>query len=329
MSQIEIQILKEANPPSKKVLSCSFFKMQGAYRDIAIYKAFLESLVTRKSKLLKGFELRVYTDDSGQEFVLDVAKDQDHVSVHHYDCPEFKEGNGHTGTFGTLVRFLPLFETGLDIVWITDIDIPLYMLDPSILTKMKSLKRDFYVNTFFCHQRKPWNIGVKYPIVAYKIISFKTFPRQILTRFITKLTNGDYADVIDRLNDYNERKTPNKKFPYGMDEYFINNVFYKYLKSHDVSIYLMIGYVILSMLVYKDKEITKEEIEMINEFSNKPTKELFVKIKKLMKRSIPNVVNELPCLQEFLDKIDTLPMPTKIGWLFEEYHPEIKNSNEL
>jgi hypothetical protein len=327
MSQIEINVLKEANPPSKKVLSCSFFTMQDAYRDVSFYKDYLESLINKKSKLLKGFELRIYTDDSGKEIVLDLAKNHNHVSVHHYNYPAFKEGNGHTGTFGTLVRFLPLFETGLEIVWITDIDVAYPIIDPNTIRQMKNLNRDFYVNSFFCYERKPWIAGVKYPIVAYKVISFKTFPRQLLTRFITKLTNGDYKDVIENINNYNERKKPNNRFPYGMDEYFINKIFYNYLKTHDVSIYLMIGYPILSLLVYRDQSLTSDEVKMIKDFSYIPTKEVYPKIKKIMKRSIPKVVDELPCLQELLDndKIDRFPMPEKIGWLFEEYHPEIKS----
>jgi hypothetical protein len=112
-----------------------------------------------------------------------------------------------------------------------------------------------------------------------------------------------------------------------MDEYFINKIFYNYLKTHDVSIYLMIGYPILSLLVYRDQSLTSDEVKMIKDFSYIPTKEVYPKIKKIMKRSIPNLVDELPCLQELLDndKIDRFPMPEKIGWLFEEYRPEIKS----
>jgi hypothetical protein len=323
MSQIEINILKQANPPRKKVLSCSFFTMQGAYRDVSIYKKYLESLIKEKSKILSDFELRVYTDDSGKDVVLDLAKDETHVSVYHYNCEPFREGNGHTGTFGTLVRFLPLFEEGLDIVWITDIDIQGYILEPGILGKMKSLKRKFYVNSFVCYERKPWT-RVKYPIVAYKIISFSTFPRQILTRYISHLINGDYSEIIDEINQYNDRKTPNLKFPYGMDEYFINGPLYNYIKNHDVPIYLLRGHVVATIIQYSSKTITDSEKTFINDFSKRPTKEGFSRLKKLYKRLIPEMLDEFPCLQEVLDKIDELPVPTKIGWLLEEYLPQIK-----
>ena len=328
MSQIEINILKEATPPSKKVLSCSFFKMQGAYRDISIYKSYLEGLITRKSKILKGFELRVYTDDSGKDFVLDLAKDEDHVSVYHYNCPAFKEGDGHTGTFGTLVRFLPLFEPGLEIVWITDIDIQAPILSPDTIQTMKRLNRDFYMNTHICYNRKPWNQGIKYPIVAYKIISFITLPRQLLTRFITKLTNGEFSDVIDEINGYNDRKTPNKKFPYGMDEYFINNVVHKYIKTHNISIYLMVGYSVINILLNESKQLTYKEKTLMQNFSKQPRKDDFPKIKQLIKKLIPPVLEKYPCLQEMLDKIDSLPFPTKVGWLLEEYRSDVKTLNE-
>jgi hypothetical protein len=323
MSQIEISILKQANPPRKKVLSCSFFVMQGGYRDSSVYKNFLESMITRKSKTLKDFELRVYTDDSGKDFVLDIAKDQDHTSVYHYNCDYFREGQGHTGTFGTLVRFLPLFEEGLEVVWITDIDVQLYVLEPTIMNKMKHYKRDFYINSFVCYDRKPWT-QVKYPIVAYKVISFVTFPKQLLTRFVTKLTNGDFSDVIAKINEYNDRKTPNDKFPYGTDELFMNGPLYNYIEKHKIPVYIMKGHPITTFIKYKSKEITPQEIEFIDKFNYTPTKDGFVRLKKLYKRLIPGLLEEMPCLQEVLDKIDHLPPPLKMGWLIEEHMPDVK-----
>lgn len=324
MSQIEITILKQADPPSKKVLSCSFFIMQGAYRDTSVYKTYLEKLITYKSKVLSDFELRVYTDDTGKDFILKTFQDQPHLSIYHYNCPFFKEGNGHTGTFGTLVRFLPLFEQGLETVWITDIDVDIGMLEQDILKKIKNYKRQFYVDTMVCYQRRPWASSIDYPIVAHRIISFLTFPRQILTRFLTKLINGDYSDVIDQINKFNTRKTPNPKFPYGTDELFLNAHLYKYIKNHEIPVFVLRRYAINSILKYSSY-VSEEEKDFLDEFSYRPTRDGFQRLKKLFKRVIPSMLNEYPCMQLVLDKIDQLPLPTsRMGWSINEELPKVK-----
>lgn len=324
MSQIKISILKQADPPLKKVLACSFFIMNGGYRDPTFYTKYLKSMIEYKSKNLKGFEFRIYTDDTGKDLVMDLVKDQSHVSVYHYNCEYFRDGDGHTGTFGTIVRFLPLFEEGLDVVWITDIDVESSILDMKILNKMKNYKRDFYVNSFACYDNKPWAM-VKYPIVAYKIISFITFPRQIFTRFITRLMNGELEDTIEEINKYNSpRKASNKKFPYGTDELFINGTLYSYVHKHNIPVFITKSYAIDNIVKYGSKDITEKDKEFIDKFSMTPTKDGFERLKKLYKRLIPPMLESNPCLQDVLDNLDHLPAPTKIGWLLQEELLEIK-----
>ena len=103
-------------------------------------------------KQLKDFEVRIYTDDTGSEFALKVAKDPN-ISVIHFDCPEFREGRGHMGTFGTLVRFLPLFEKH-EIVWIADIDIPDFFVSQKNLDEMFGHSCDFKLSSRICYERK-------------------------------------------------------------------------------------------------------------------------------------------------------------------------------
>jgi hypothetical protein len=325
MSQIEITLLKQADIPSKKVLSCSFFVMQGGYRDTSIYKDALQKLVSFKSKRLEGFEFRIYTDDSGKDFVLSISQNEPHVSVYHYDCPFFREGNGHTGTFGTLVRFLPLFESGLDVVWITDIDVFIALLDPDILKKMKQYKRQIYVDTMVCYQRKPWAL-VDYPIIAHKFISFVTFPKQLLTRFLTKLINGDYSEMIDAINNYNERKSPNLKFPYGTDELFINNKIYAYIKKHEIPVFILRRNAIGSIVKYHDRiNMSEKDKKFLDDFSYRPTKDQFPRLKNLYKRVIPIILDEYPCMQIVLDNIDNFSLPKPgMGWSLDEELPKIK-----
>jgi len=66
--------------------------------------------------------------------------------VIHFNCPEFREGEGHTGTFGTFPRFLPLFEKDLELVWVTDIDVIQSYLNPKIAEKTP----DAMIHTYIC-----------------------------------------------------------------------------------------------------------------------------------------------------------------------------------
>jgi hypothetical protein len=121
IQEIEITILKQGRP-SKKVLSVSFYTMKDAYRRKEKYETNLK-LFLKYKKTLKGFETRIYTDDSGKDFALEAAKNDPTVSVYHFNYPPLREEEGHVGVFGSLVRFLPFFEPGLEIVWESDIDI--------------------------------------------------------------------------------------------------------------------------------------------------------------------------------------------------------------
>lgn len=178
MSQIEISILKQGIP-SRKVLTCCFFTVGEAYRDFKQYIGNLRRFAI-DSEQLTDFEVRIYTDDTGKDYALEIAAPYPRISVLHYNCPAFRDGKGHSGMFGTLVRFLPMFED-LDIAWCSDIDIPRHYLDPTVLRQMSNQKTDIYINTFICYERKAW--ARRNTIVVNKFITKIQFPRALLTRF--------------------------------------------------------------------------------------------------------------------------------------------------
>jgi hypothetical protein len=293
MSQIEIQILKQGTE-TKKVISCSFFTMRDAYRDVSTYEHNLRKFCGMSK--LPGFCLRIYTDDSAKESALEIASKYEHVSVYHFNCPEFREEVGHVGTFGTFVRFLPLFEKGLEIVWISDIDIPEHWLE-------KVPTQEFNYKVFICYNRKVY--GRKYTILAGTIVSRITFPKQIFTRFLNNLANGKYEDMVDKLNESNKRKPPSK-VPYGIDEVFANTSIYEYLIRHDVSISINYNYLtgLDQFLTYSGK-LTYQELNSLKSFYIKGNMEKFNSAKILLKKHLPWAVSERPCFQGTLDLLPT------------------------
>lgn len=58
--ELVIRCLKRGIP-SKRVLSCSYFTMEDAYRDVEKYKKNFIKFLYQKNTL-KGFETRVYTN---------------------------------------------------------------------------------------------------------------------------------------------------------------------------------------------------------------------------------------------------------------------------
>jgi hypothetical protein len=285
MSQIKIKVLKQGTP-STKVLSFAFFTMKSAYRSFNKYEHQLK-LSVHASRVLKGFETRIYTDDTGAEAALEIASKYSDVSVYHFDCPPFREGEGHTGTFGTLVRFLPMFEEGLETVWISDIDVN-YQKDWFSNSLLKVVQDyDVFAENRICYERRPWNANKKFPFVAYRMIFNVVFPKRMLTHYINKLLDGSYAKVISDINDYNVRKPRNDKFPYGMDEYFTNVVLYDYIKRKDMKCLFRKDYELTGWLTHEESGLTKREQDLVYKYNDGPkTKEALEKIRPIYRKGI-------------------------------------------
>lgn len=304
MSQIEITVLKQGTP-SKKVLSCSLFKMKSAYRDFSKYENHFKNFLER-SKKLKGFEVRAYGDDTTKDILLKLSEKYDNASVYHYNCPEFKEGDGHIGIFGMYPRFLPLFEDGLEVVWVSDIDITDSFLDPQLLNVMKRNNADVFISSGLCSQRSPWQ-RVKYPIVAHKFITFQTFPKQLLTRYLNKLLKGELDDLVSAINEFNIRYRTPSKVPYGIDEGFLNSLLYNYIKKKDLTVLIYKDYfTVNNFFTYKIKDYPIEHTNFLLRYYRTQDPKMFAKAKQIFMENIPKLVDQQPCMQDFLDHADEL-----------------------
>jgi len=301
MSQINITIIKQARQPNSKkytnVLSCSFFTMTDAYRDFSKYQKNLETLI-QYSLDLPNFELRIYTDNTGIDFAQKVSKDYNHITILQFDCEALRENNGHIGTFGTLVRFLPMFEKKLKIVWVTDIDIPKNYLDINKIKEMKQTNSKVYFSTYLCYENKIY--GRKHTILAGTMIYSMKFPIKLLTNFIQKYINNHYESEIKILNNSSKKQS---KFPYGLDEVFINTSIYNYIQKKHVNCYVNKLYDATNYVKYSPN-ITKQEKDFLTSYYYEPTKDKIEQLKKIYKKYIPNLVSKYPCLQDLLDKID-------------------------
>jgi hypothetical protein len=297
MSQIEIKVLKQGIK-SRHVLTCCLFTIEGPYRDFRQYVGDFKRFLTQ-TEHLKKFEVRVYTDDTAKDIVLEASENNPRITVLHFNCPQFREGKGHVGMFGTLVRFLPIFED-LDTVWSSDIDIPSRYLDSGLLDTVVGQKYDFLISTYSCYEKKVW--GTKNTILAGRFISRVQFPRGLLTLFLNRVSDGKFDEKIEEINSGNVRK-PRSNFPYGLDEYFLNTYIYKWLKTRDSKILLQKDY-LDSEIIFNSK--VKEEKELLLKYFYYPTHERFLKLKKLILKYTPLYLDTHPCYKDTLDKLNRM-----------------------
>jgi hypothetical protein len=303
-NQLEITILKQGIK-SDKVLSCSYFTMKDAYRQVEKYQNNLRKFLESK-KQLKGFETRIYTDDSGKEFILELTKNDPSVSVYHFNFQPLREEIGHIGTFGTYMRFHPLFEKGLKIVWVSDIDIPHHYLDYSIISDAQKENAEFCYRSYVCYERKIY--GRIYTILAGTIISFITLPEDIFYDFLNQLVSPSkkLSFNLDKLNIFNQSHgKPLSKIPYGFDEIFTNQNIYDYLIKNSIICYILKDYMHADTYLKHNNLISKEESELIYTYYKYQSKDLFHKVKKIFKEKLPFISKEYECLHNMLKETDS------------------------
>lgn len=297
MSQIEIKILKQGHE-TKKVISCSFFTMKDAYRVVEKYTTNLLNFLRIASHDRPEFCVRIYTDDSAKDTCLKASEKYEKVSVYHFNCPEFREEVGHVGTFGTFVRFLPLFEKDLEIVWVSDIDI--------FSSWFSSVpKQDFNFSTNACYDRKAY--GRKYTILAGTIVSRIHFPKQLLTKFLNNLSDGKYKDIIEKLNEASKLRRPPSKVPYGIDEVFTNTNIYNYLIRHDVRVSVQYNYFMgLDSVLHSSGKLTPNERQLFLIYWSGTAPHLFMKVKKIIEKHIEWAVSQRECFRKTLEILPSL-----------------------
>jgi hypothetical protein len=204
-----------------------------------------------------------------------------------------------------MIRFLPLFEKKLKIVWISDIDIPKNYLDPLIVSNAEKSNVDFCYRTYVCYERKLY--GRIYSILAGTMVSFIRFPIKIFNNFLNDLLlpSNELSLYLDQLNKGNQLKgKPYSKIPYGFDEIFTNQIIYNYLIKKSLKCYILKDYINAGKYLNHSKLLSIEENKLINNYYYKPSYDLFQKIKKIFKDLLP-LLTEHECLQDMLKVIDS------------------------
>ena len=234
---MEIIKFNEKKIIQKHLLSLSIFKIIGPYRDFSKYIFGLDRVLNHTYNNKNNFDVRVYFDDSCFTEIKPLMNKYKNVEFYKFNYPPLRIGEFHNGTFGSLTRLLPLFDRSpYDIaqyqyIWIDDIDILPKNLDLNIINRIELKGFDTYFSSLFCYFR-PWfkhkhNYNLNFPLITNIRLNYNIF-----SKFLDDLVNNKYKDVIDEILKYRMDRYKydyQVKHPYGMDEYFTNNILYNHL----------------------------------------------------------------------------------------------------
>ena len=318
MVKIVVKELIKSQFKTDKLISCSLFRQLKVDKDPIKYYNWLRDFIKEINKNYSDFKIRLYTDlsltynEDGSIYkegikLLNELKQNPKVEVFMYRCDDFALNKYyHQGTFGTLVRLLPLFNKNkYKLVWISDIDFDEVKEYEKYITLFKKNDCELLVNSRVCYP-KPWiSKKNKFNIMAGIIFSKIKYPKKLLFDFLTDIKEGKYNKVIKEISTTRRTADKDTIMPYGIDEYFTNTVFNNYILKHKVKIMVMndISIIALSRKLYYSNIIkktyrSKKELIKMSKMLLKDKKELIKKHPNVDKRYFTT------CPQQYIDNID-------------------------
>jgi hypothetical protein len=235
-----------------------------------------------------------------------------------YDCPKYKiDNNHHQGLFGTIIRFFPMFDfpnNDANIVILSDIDdfgfkkyftifnILENKLNNLYLIKFSNAGRMFKCKEQFNHIYK--DIILDY-IKPQEMVCLKQIDHIVIIDFLQNLNdNIKYSyylnDNIIKDNKYISKYVNNGFFIYGIDEYFLNNHYLKFIIDKKLSFVNILKFNIYNYLYYQVFIRNERWIENNKQLFNK----LLNRILKFMNINYIKYNTEEDKFKIISDKID-------------------------
>ena len=244
----DFDITKDIKIKKKYLLSTSLFYLSDPYKNNSRYIDGLKKLIDfLKEK--KNFILRIYYDNSIFENIqfkniFNTLKNNEYVELVNYSCKKFIKNNYHFGTFGTLIRFLPIFELNDDndnfeIIYIIDIDDSNYDYIEKYIYELQNSNKNFmfydwknYGDRYF----NKFNNKFGNLILANIFVKDYKFNIKIFTDFLDEIYNSDklYKEIYKINKFYFNNKNIDILFTYGVDEYFLNKCLINKLNKNQI-----------------------------------------------------------------------------------------------
>lgn len=249
--QWTIRMKKEITQPMSlnknyNIISVVFFNKKTSYKDNKYYIYGLNNIITNFTKVLPSYRLRIYHDNTTVTLINDLLKNYDSIitdmiELFEYNIPFFREDNMiyHKGVIGTLIRFLPLFNSTIHRVnkcIVFDADNTMGEYYNKLINYYDTNNIKFSYRSRFCYISKRIsclsdNI-IKYPMIASYIYQSISLPYRIFSNFLEELyikNSSNIMNLVNRCNIVNE-------YEYGIDELFINRYMIVYFYKERIPI---------------------------------------------------------------------------------------------
>lgn len=341
MVHIQLKTLKPLKPGHYDIIiSCSLFMMKEAYRK---FNDYIIQFLNWFPKIPRNTFVRLYVDDSAlsnPDFQKIMNLNSPHLEIIQFYCKEFFEEKllnskvlnsskiskmksivfksnttifpkgYHDGTFGSIIRLIPLYDKPLNVkyIWISDTDVPVKFMNYKHIKEMQNNNAKVFYYSKSCYD-KPWSEGIRYPIGAGRIImSAKVeLNKSVFTRFLNDILKGKYHHVLEDIKKKFEEEGSYrsfkdiKYFPYGFDELFTNMYLYPVFKQYKRLIAFELG--LSTFLQEKIVEIPGKKKQYTNayfkswatnmkqdeyKFLVDTTKEIYEKIKDIDFKKLDN-----------------------------------------
>jgi hypothetical protein len=265
---MEIIKYNELKYRKKILLSVSIFKMLQAYRRFNKYLGYLTIIINLYASN-NQIDIRVYFDDSCQSELNLLIKKYKNVEFYKFNYQPLRINKYHEGTFGSLIRFLPIHENEYEFVWISDLEPYKFFLDENLIKKINNneINSIFYSKPYY---GTPWiDKNNNYPIINNFIVTNQKIPIEIFNTYLTDLASNKYNEIKMklmkyRISYYNNLNTIDK-FPYGMDEYYSNNIIYNYLYTKKTWVIYDVNPILLIKKIKNNTELIKMMYDLCND----------------------------------------------------------------
>lgn len=231
----------------KYLLSTSFFYLEKSYKSSNKYVNGIEKVIEFVNQN-KFYMLRIYYDktiflNSKYSQLFEKIRRNEQVELCEYTCSSFLRSRPfHIGTFGTLLRFLPLFEkSDYEVIFILDIDDSIYEYIKLYVDNLVNSDKKFYFNVLENYSERYLNkFNNKFGNTALANIYVKDyrFDIKIFTNFLNLIES---SNKLFRTLEYINRNIPKFKYAsrdilqtYGLDEYFLNICMINTLNKKDI-----------------------------------------------------------------------------------------------
>ena len=155
-----------------------------------------------------------------------------------------------------------------------------------------------------------------------QFITKNKIPIKIFNKFLEDVITNKYQKIINIVNEYNNKDQKRKKntslFPYGMDEYFLNNIVYDYIIKGRIDI------IIDTNLIY----LIKKMYNQYDNISNLDKKRMYyiIKAHRIIYYNTKQEIHQ-ELLKSYIELINILGKDTIIKYLKDNNKTNIESIN--